>query len=190
MSVARYRGTRRQGKTEGLGALASSLRNTIYAGTDETGRARFRAAERRQQVYAAWNQVCGGTREGEHVTGLFYVPDANELVVYTDGAAWTQELTMLREIIRARMETAGAAVNALVIKTSREGHGRTVPSPSAAVSRAAAKPGKPVPPRAPLSEDESARVARACEEVPDTKLKQALIRAMTASLEWKKGRDS
>lgn len=187
MSVARYSKATRQGKTEGLGALASSLRNTIYAHADDAGRARFRAAERRQQVYAAWNQVCGGTREGQHVTGLYFVPDANELVVYTDGAAWTQELTMLREIIRARMETAGAAVDALVIKTSREGHRRTAPVPVGA-ARAAAQ--KAAPPHAALNEAEQAQVARACDGVDDAKLKQALIRAMTASLEWKKGRDN
>lgn len=46
---------------------------------------------------------CGsGTREGRHVTGLRYLPESNELLVYLDSPSWTQEMTLLREIIRAR----------------------------------------------------------------------------------------
>ena len=62
--------------------------------------------------------------EGKHVTGLHYVPERDELVVYTDGASWTQELSMMREIIRARMERLGGAVGNIVVKTSRPGFER------------------------------------------------------------------
>lgn len=68
---------------------------------------RMRKAEAARGVYRAWNAVCGGTREGEHVTGLRYLSDQNKLLVYLDDAVWTQEMTMLREIIRARMEREG-----------------------------------------------------------------------------------
>ena len=50
--------------------------------------------------------------------------ERDELVVYTDGASWTQELSMMREIIRARMERLGGAVGNIVVKTSRPGFER------------------------------------------------------------------
>ena len=87
-------------------------------------RQQFRQAERRHEIYHAWNQVCANSREGKHVTGLHYVPERDELVVYTDGASWTQELSMMREIIRARMERLGGAVGNIVVKTSRPGFER------------------------------------------------------------------
>lgn len=68
--------------------------------------------------------MCANSREGKHVTGLHYVPERDELVVYTDGASWTQELSMMREIIRARMERLGGAVGNIVVKTSRPGFER------------------------------------------------------------------
>ena len=45
------------------------------------------------------------------MTGLRYLPESNELLVYLDSPSWTQEMTLLREIIRARMERAGAHVD-------------------------------------------------------------------------------
>ncbi len=83
--------------------------------------AQFRKAERRHVIFQAWNKVCAGTREGKHVTGLHYVAERDELIVYTDGASWTQELTMMREIIRARMDACGGAVGNIVVKTTRPG---------------------------------------------------------------------
>ena len=38
-------------------------------------------------MYRAWNAVCGGTREGGHVTGLRYLPESNKLLVYADEPA-------------------------------------------------------------------------------------------------------
>ena len=111
----------RNGGTSGLGALAASVRENVYAGATDQTRERYAAAERRQAVFGAWNEVCAGTREGKHVTGLHYVAERDELIVYTDGASWTQELTMMREIIRARMDACGGAVGNIVVKTTRPG---------------------------------------------------------------------
>lgn len=110
--------------TAGLGDFINAERSRLFDGATPERRAQFRQAERRRDVYHAWNAVCANTREGKHVTGLHYVPERNELVVYTDGASWTQELTMMREIIRARMERAGGAVDAILVKTSRPGFSR------------------------------------------------------------------
>ena len=48
------------------------------------------------------------------------VPETRELIVYVDGSSWVNELTVLREIIRARMESCGVRVSALVFKLSRK----------------------------------------------------------------------
>lgn len=110
--------------TSSLTDFISAERSRIYDGASEERREQYRRAERRGEVFHAWNAVCANTREGKHVTGLHYVAERNELIVYTDGAAWTQELVMMREIIRARMEAAGAAVDSIVVKTTKPGFQR------------------------------------------------------------------
>lgn len=110
--------------TSPLAEFLSGEAMRIFDGASEERKAQYRAAERRSEVFRAWNTVCANTREGKHVTGLHFVPERNELVVYTDGASWTQELSMMREIIRARMECAGAAVDSIYVKTSKPGFGK------------------------------------------------------------------
>lgn len=106
-----------------LSEFIESERARIYDAATPERQEQFRDAERRSDIIRAWNQVCAGTREGKHVTGLFYVPERDELVVYTDGASWTQEISMMREIIRARMERVGgprAHVGSIMVKTTKK----------------------------------------------------------------------
>lgn len=110
--------------TAGLGEFINSERSRLFDGASPERRRQFKQAERRHEIFQAWNRVCANTREGRHVTGLHYVAERDELIVYTDGAAWTQELTMMREIIRARMERLGGAVGDIVVKTTRPGFDR------------------------------------------------------------------
>lgn len=110
--------------TAGLGEFINSERSRLFDGAPPERRRQFKQAERRREIFQAWNRVCANTREGRHVTGLHYVAERDELIVYTDGAAWTQELTMMREIIRARMERLGGAVGDIVVKTTRPGFDR------------------------------------------------------------------
>lgn len=114
--------------TAGLGDFISSERSRLLDGATPERRRQFEQAERRHDIYRAWNQICANTREGRHVTGLHYVAERDELIVYTDGASWTQELTMMREIIRARMERLGGAVGNIVVKTTRPGYERKDPA--------------------------------------------------------------
>ena len=114
--------------TAGLGDFINSERSRLFDGATPERRRQFEQAERRHDIYRAWNQICANTREGRHVTGLHYVAERNELIVYTDGASWTQELTMMREIIRARMERLGGAVGNIVVKTTRPGYERKDPA--------------------------------------------------------------
>ena len=89
------------GETRGLGGYLAEERSRLFDGASPKKREQMLAAERTREVYRAWNAVCAHTREGSHATGLHYRPETNELIVYMDSAAWTQEMTMLREIIRA-----------------------------------------------------------------------------------------
>ena len=146
---------------------------------------RMRKAEAARGVYPAWNAVCGGTREGEHVTGLRYLSDQNKLLVYLDDAVWTQEMTMLREIIRARMEREGVRLDGFLFRTTKPGFKRSgVERPR--VERKAA----PTPPStAPLSVEEEGAIDAAVAPIADDRLRKSLKKAMKASMEWKKGTD-
>ena len=112
----------RSAQTESLSSLIQSERSRIMTHASTERREQMQDAECRRAVYTAWNTVVSSTREGKHVTGLHYLVNTNELLVYTDSAAWTQELSMMREIIRSRMSVAGVTVENILFKTSREGY--------------------------------------------------------------------
>lgn len=178
------------GERQGMASISSMVdveRSRIIAGVTPEQRERMGEAERARTVYHAWNTVCAGTREGEHVTGLKFLPDTNELLVYLDGSVWTQEMMMLREIIRARMERAGAKIDGFVFRTSREGYqareaARRVASPSSRVPTSA--------PRAELTEAEARAIEDKVAPIEDRKLRESLKMAISASVEWKKGREA
>lgn len=186
--------------------LDAERRRILGAATPER-REQMARAERSREVYRAWNAVCGGTREGAHVTGLRYLPDTNELLVYLDAASWTQEMSMLREIIRTRMERQGVSLAGFKFRTTKPGHvkshlskgtathaatgtpapARAAASSSAAVGRSARLTDRP---HAELSAEEYAQLDAAVSPISDQKLAVALKNAMKASLEWKKTGDA
>ena len=196
--------------------LDAERRRILSAATPER-REQMARAERSREVYRAWNAVCGGTREGAHVTGLRYLPDTNELLVYLDAASWTQEMSMLREIIRTRMERQGVSLAGFKFRTTKPGHvkshlakgaaTRAATGPSAtdrpvssssvptraatgpsAAAVTAARPAER--PHAELSAEEYAQLDAAVSPISDQKLAAALKNAMKASLEWKKTGDA
>ena len=170
----------RENGTVAFGGFLDAERQRILAAATPERRAQMEAAEESRAVYRAWNAVCSGTREGRHVTGLRYLPESNELLVYLDSPSWTQEMTLLREIIRARMERAGAHVDGLVFKTTAPGH-----TPPAAKERL-----RPPAPHADLSASEREEIERQVAPIEDQKLREALENAMRASAEWAKGAQS
>ena len=174
----------RENGTVAFGGFLDAERQRIMAAATPERRAQMEAAEQSRTIYRAWNTVCAGTREGRHVTGLRYLPESNELLVYLDSPSWTQEMTLLREIIRARMERAGAHVDGLVFKTTAPGH--TPPAAKERLRPAVAE--RPPAPRADLSESERAEIERQVAPIEDQKLREALENAMRASAEWAKGR--
>lgn len=166
-----------------LGGFLSDERRRIEAGASPERLAQMRAAERSKQVYRAWNAVCAKTREGAHACGLRYLPESNELLVYMDTPAWTQEMTLLREIVRARMARAGVEVDGIVFKTTRPGH--TPPRAQLNIRPSAEK--KPAP-HADLTIAERDAIRAQVSPVADERLRQALENAMVASAEWDKGK--
>ena len=174
----------RSGSTQGIAGFIGAERRRLFDDASPERRARLEAGARRGRVISAWNAVCAGSREGAHVTGLHYVPDGNELVVYMDAPSWTQEMTMLREIIRARMAAHGAEVDGIVFKTSRIDP--EAPARAARPRPAAAK--RPPAPRAPLTPQEELALSEEVSPIPDAHLREALRAAMHANLEWQKGK--
>lgn len=170
----------RLGAPRGLGEYATRLRTQLFDGASPERQGQLRAAERRSRVFAAFNAVMAGTREGAHVTGLHFIAEEAKLIVYVDGASWTQELTMLREIIRARMDAAGEAPASIVFLTSKRPATRARKKPAAPPNRLATA-------SAPLTRDEDAAITAATGGVGDPRLREALRKAMKASFEWKKG---
>lgn len=168
--------------TTSLSSYLSGERARILEGADEERAAQFRAAEQRRAVFQAWNDVCAGTREGAHVTGLHYVAESNELVVYLDSAAWAQEMAMLREIVRARMAVKGVKVDAIVCRASKPSYVH------AASTQGAARPSSQQGSRpAPRSEEVEvppevrARIEEDVAPIEDQRLKKALEGAMFAA---------
>lgn len=171
------------GQTLGIDSFLSTERHRIMDAATPARREQMRAAEGARGVLRAWNAVVGGTREGRHATGLRYLPETNELLVYMDSPSWTQEMTLLREIVRARMERAGAHVDGLVFKTSAPGY-----TPAAAREpRLPRQDARPSAPRADLTPAEDAKIEREVAAIGDPRLREALASAMKASAEWRKG---
>lgn len=141
------------------------------------------AAEESRAVYRAWNAVCSGTREGRHVTGLRYLPESNELLVYLDSPSWTQEMTLLQRDHPRAHGARRCACGRPVFKTPAPGH-----TPPAAKERLRpATTERPPAPHADLSEAERTEIERQVAPIEDQKLREALENAMRASAEWAKG---
>lgn len=177
------RDEQRSGESHSLADFLPAERRRIMDGASKARQEQMRAAEATREVYRAWNEVCANTREGSHVTGLHYVPESNELIVYADGSSWVGELTMMREIIRARMYRCGADVSNIKVLLSRGDHRPARPNRTA--SDRAAKKRKTVSNAHRLSAAEEAALDEEVSPIEDDRLRQALKSAMKASLEYK-----
>lgn len=169
-------------ETQGLAGFVAAERHRLFDDASPARREQLLAGERRAKVLAAWNKVVMGTREYAHVTGLHYIPESNELVIYLDAPSWTQEMSMMREIIRARIAACGVEVEGLVFKTSRDGYKSNAQrmAGKAAERRAAPKPEKR--PRRELNAEEEREIAAATADVEPSVLREALRAAMRANL--------
>lgn len=186
----------RGGEARGVGEFMAAERARILAAASPERREQMRAAEGSARVVRAWSSVVAGTREGAHVSGVRYLPESNKLLVYVDSEAMACELTMVREILRARMERAGARVDGFVIKVSRAEYqspaqrARAAAAGEAQDGRAAAqapapRAPRPRPPAHPLTPAQEAALDESVSAIADDRLAHALRNAMKASLEHK-----
>lgn len=166
----------RAAETRAFGDYLSVERHRIFDRAGKERKEQMRAAEKTREVYQAWNKVLEGTRESAHVTGLKYLASSNELLVYLDSSAWTQELMLMREIIRTRMGNEGVALDALRFRTSPEGY-----TPKRRKTYVPAAPAAPKKPDYELSEQEMRDIDESVADISDKKLREALKNAMKAS---------
>jgi hypothetical protein len=161
------RGTPKRGKSVSLGLTARSLIQRL----DTKG-----GLERARAV-AVWCEVAG-PEVASHAKG-FAMRDA-ELVVYVDSPAWATELTAMSEHYRAALNAAlgKEMVGSIRFTVSRVPQGMETGSPTRAAPMVS-----PVEP----SEEERAQIAEMARTIHSEPLRQAVVKAMEASLGWRKG---
>ena len=109
-----------------------------------------------------------------------------ELVVYVSSPAWAADLQAMSETYRTAFNTEFGAevVDSIRFQPSRRAFRKRLESaqgdgPDSTVSRHV----DPIP----LTDEERVVIERTVSHIEDEKLKDALFKAMTADLQWKKG---
>jgi predicted nucleic acid-binding Zn ribbon protein len=160
-------GTPKRGRPVSVGSAAKNL----------MGRLDTNGGLERARAVAVWCEVAG-PEVSSHAKG-FAMRDA-ELVVYVDSPAWATELTAMSEHYRAALNTAlgKEMVGSIRFTVSR--------APRGAESDAPTRRAPQVTP-ATLSDDERAGIAEMAETIHSEAVRHAVIRAVEASLGWRKG---
>jgi hypothetical protein len=156
----------------------SSIADDALRRLDPAGRRHFARA------VAAWNDAVG-EEIARHTQGLS-IRDA-ELTVAVDSPVWANELTLLAEDLRSKVnqQLGQELVRSLRFTVSRKVLERRLGEESEAREERAYE--ADTTPRIPLSEPERAQVEYASRSIEDSGLREAAVRAMTADLELKKG---
>ena len=167
-----------------LGDMLGEARREAYDRATPAQRKAYDAASSTRRVFSAWNDVMEHERGRDHVTGLYYAAEDRRLVVYVDGPAWCQELSMMREVLRTRVSFKGVELSSIDFRVSREGYRR---DPS--LKRGEPTMSPDASKTAPLGRAEREGIRRSVSGVEDDRLREALEKAMVASFEWKKGQE-
>jgi hypothetical protein len=135
-------------------------------------------------VHQAWQNIAGATVL-EHTTGAHL--RSHELIVYVDSPLWATELSALSEHYRSALNTE---LGEELVSEVRFSVSKRVEE-SARLIRLEAKQVEhldPDPtPSLPLTAQERAQVEASAAVIEDEELREAVIRATVADLEWKKG---
>jgi len=132
----------------------------------------------------AWYSIAGESASS-HTTGAHI--REGELVVYVDSPAWATELSALAEEYRTRINTelGKEEVRAMRFVVSRKvGEQRKV---EFAEEEKAAFYVEDVVDSIPLTASERAQVEASAAQIADDEVRNAVIAATVADLEWKKG---
>jgi len=135
-------------------------------------------------VHKAWSAVAGPSVL-EHTTGAHL--RASELIVYVDSPLWATELSALAEHYRQAVNTE---LGEDLVTGVRFSVSKKVEESARLVRVEAEDTSEKVSaqvPSIPLSAQERAQVEASAAVIEDEQLREAVIRATVADLEWKKG---
>jgi hypothetical protein len=132
----------------------------------------------------AWAAVAG-ENIAKHTLGM--AVREGELVVFVDSATWANELSLMAEELRVRLNaTLGKdPVRAIRFTVSRKVQEEAVQRASEEQEQTVYDPDEV--PSVPLTDPERCQVEYVAASIKDEALREAAVRAMTRSLEWKKG---
>ncbi len=167
---------RRKGRTVGLGASIESLVRKLDR--------RSGGAYLQTRAAQLWIETAG-PGVAAHTTGAHL--KEGEMVVYVDSPIWATELSALAEEYRKKInEQMGQdAVRSMRFSVSRKvGEQRRIELAERQAEEAA---GGDRFDSIPLSVEERAQVEASASVIEDEGLREAVIRATVADLEWKKG---
>lgn len=166
--------TRRRGTQISLQSGLQKITGSLGAG----------GMTRQVRISRLWETIAGEVVSG-HTTGAHL--DGTCLIVYVDEPAWATELTALSGEYLKRFETemGQGAVESMRFIVSRRVAEKNRFIAAEKESEAAREKISPVP----LSDIEQAQIQASAAEIPDEKVREAVIRATIAGLAWKKGQD-
>ena len=172
-----------------MGKLGNDIAKAIAAmgGNSQAARINMRAQEVRQWYKEALEKVYGQTAELflAHTNNV-YIMDKDgvrTLIVYVDESIFAADLNAQRELIKLKLlELFGEPIEEFEIYVSRASYKKNHPY----LTEDKQESDEPIP-SIPLDSDEKAQVSNTVSVVDDKKLREAIQKAMTADLEWKKG---
>lgn len=138
----------------------------------------------RSRVATAWGQVAGETVSG-HTTGAHL--RQGELLIYVDSPVWATELSALSEPYRVAINEH---MGRNLVRSVRFAVSRKVEQEREWARRDDERTefyAQDKVESVPLTDNERAQVEASAKSIPDAELREAVIRATVADLEWKKG---
>jgi len=162
-------------RVESVGSLAAGL----WSRLDRTGQGAAKA-----RAVSAW-RAAAGEEVYAHARGFALRDD--ELLVFVDSPVWANELSVLAEHYRVAVNDriGKEAVGSIRFTVSRKVGEEVMRDAEDVPSAVATDEDKVVPQSA--SEAEIEEVRRSTEGVKNTELREAVIAAAIARLEWSKG---
>ncbi len=167
-----------------MGKRSFDFSKAIESVTRSMGRADPMVA-RNIKVAMTWDSVAG-----ELVAS--HTADAHlrqgEFIVYVDSPAWANDLSAMSEMYRIALNEAFGREIVKSVRfevSNREFRNRSVDAVPGSITG-----GEPHVDPVPLSEIEMEYVKESVSHVKDPELREALLKATVADLEWKKGIDT
>lgn len=172
-----------------MGKLGKDIPEVIRAigGDSEKARINMRAVEVRARYKEALERVYGSAAQQflAHTNNVYIMnkEGVRTLIVYVDESIFAAELNAQRELIKLKLlELFGEDIEEFEIYVSRGNYKDNHPYTSESFQEA-----DETAVSVPLDANEKAQVSNAVSVVDDERLRKSIEKAMTASMEWKKG---